>query len=163
MDQPVTNRLSAGFTLTELVIVIALISILAVSVLTQWPGRSLNLDGLAHQLAGDIRYVQSLSMTRGQRFRIEFSNDRYNMKDQAGATIAHPVVGATDVLLDPAVGLSTTNVPNGYLVFDGKGAPFEDDNLPGDPLAGDAEIELSIGTDARKVVVSRETGRVLVQ
>ena len=164
MGQLVNRRLSKGFTLSELVIVLALVSVLAVSVLTQWPGRALNLDGLAHQLAGDIRYVQSLSMTRGQRFRINFSVGppaSYSISDRTGATpVAHPVVGVASVPIETSVTMTTSNT---LLVFDGKGTPYSDGALPGTPLGGDATVTLSHGTDSRMVTVSRETGRVLVQ
>lgn len=154
------SRPPRGFALIELVIVLLLVSVLVIAAGAGWPGGEVNLDAQAQQLAGDIRYVQSLSMSRGQRFRINFFNDRYNMSDRAGATIAHPVVGVADVMFDTGITLATTN---NFLVFNGKGVPHSDAALPGTPLGANAVVTLTRGADSRTLTVSRETGRVLVQ
>ncbi len=62
------NRMSQqscnGFTLIELVVIIMIISVLAVFVTANWPGLTLNLGAQTEQLAVDLRYTQSLSMTQ---------------------------------------------------------------------------------------------------
>ena len=104
MSYPIWHKLGyprqTGFSLIELVTIIVVISILMVVALINWPGKVLNLDAQAYQLASDIRYAQSLSMTRGQRFRISMINDRYTLLDQSGAPYSHPVAGANAVMLD---------------------------------------------------------------
>ncbi len=140
--------------------VLLLVSVLVIAASAGWPDREVNLDAQAQQLAGDIRYVQSLSMSRGQRFRINFFVNSYNMSDRGGATIAHPVVGVADVMFDSGIALGTTN---NFLVFDGKGVPHSDAALPGTPLGANAVVTLTLGADSRTLIISRETGRVLVQ
>lgn len=148
-----------GFSLIELVTIIVVISALIVVAAFNWPGKVLNLDAQAYQLASDIRYTQSLSMTRGQRFRIDMIADRYTLQDQGGATYAHPVAGASAVLLDTGITLS----PNSLLVFDGKGVPYTVTAIPGTPMAADVTIVLSGGGETRQLLVSAQTGRVQVQ
>lgn len=153
----------------ELVVVLAVLAIIAVSAIANWPGAVINLDAQARQLAGDIRYVQSLSMTHGPdagatiyRCRINFQVDRYNIRDRTGAVnpnCVHPNRGAGDILLDTGMTLASANA---FIGFDGKGVPYTDAAL-GTPLAADAVIILSAGADSRQVVVSPETGRVQVQ
>src|SRR5258708_16097891 len=59
------KRMARGFTLVELVMVLLLIGILAFVVLPRTSQNTLELSSQAEQLATDIRYAQTLSMTRG--------------------------------------------------------------------------------------------------
>ena len=133
---------------------------MAVSVATTFLGGSVDLAAQAEQLAGDLRYTQSLSMTHGQRYRINFASDRYWFSDITGVTIKpSPSSGATQTLLNNGVALASTH---SFLVFDGNGAPYTTAVLPGTALASDAIISLTSGSDTRQVRVSPETGRVRV-
>src|SRR3990172_7741954 len=145
-----------GFTLLELVTVIILISILSLVLIEQWPGDSINLSAQADQLVGDIRYTQSLALTRNQRYRINFGADRYWITNRDGSvTVAHPVNGTANVVLNPGVSLVATQ---GFLVFDENAVPYTNALLPGMPLAGDAVITLSAGGNNRTVRISPQTG-----
>ena len=148
-----------GFTLVELVLVLLLSSILAVIAVIKYPGDGINLSAQADQLIGDIRYTQSLSMHRGQRYRINFAADRYWISSRDGATLyPHPASGATNILLNPGIALASTH---GFLVFDGNGTPYTNSLLPGSALGADAVITLSAGADVRTVRISPQTGRVI--
>jgi prepilin-type N-terminal cleavage/methylation domain-containing protein len=150
-----------GFTLIELVIVMGIVGILGALVLVAWPGDSISIEAQAQQLMGDVRYIQFLSMSGYQRYRINFSGASYSLTELDGVTaVNHPATGSNIITLDPAITLSTTNVPNGYLVFDSKGAPYTDNALPGVALAVNATLTLTAGAETRTVTIIPTTGKV---
>src|SRR6267378_4296596 len=67
------RSLECGFTLRELIIVIVLVGIISAIALTRTGNDPVMLATQVDQLAGDIRYVQALAMTQGQRYRINFT------------------------------------------------------------------------------------------
>ena len=149
-----------GFTLVELVMVMILISLLAFTAITRWSATPFNLSAQTEQLVGDIRYVQTLSMTQGQRYRINFAADRYWFSNRDGSiTIPHPSGNSANILLANGVSLGFSN---NFLVFDGNGTPYSDATLPGTALAANATVTLSSGADSRSLQISPETGRVIL-
>ena len=149
-----------GFTLVELVTVLIIVSLLAVTAISRWSATPFNLSAQAEQLLGDIRYVQTLSMTHGQRYRINFAADRYWFSNLDGSILVpHPASNNTNTLMVNGVSLSFTN---SLLVFDGNGAPYSDASLPGTPLAANATVTLTSGADSRTLQISPETGRAVL-
>src|SRR3989344_9560466 len=73
-----------GFTLVELVAIIILVALLAFTAIPRLPGPSLGVDSQAEQLAAEIRYTQSLSMTRGDRFLVNLTAAGYQITDSGG-------------------------------------------------------------------------------
>ena len=57
-----------GFTLRELMIVMVIVGIISAIALPRTINDPVMLSTQASQLAGDIRYVQTLAMTQGQRY-----------------------------------------------------------------------------------------------
>lgn len=155
-----------GFTLVELIIVLVLLGIFAAAVFVRAPAReSLTVDGRANQLMSDIRYVQTLSMTRGQRFCIIIGGSSYTLNttdtitDVCAGAIEHPAgLGSPVPGCDGGACMSFSGFA-GTLQFDGKGLPY---TAPGSPLGGDAIVTLSQGGVTKTVTVSPVTGRVVV-
>ncbi len=148
-----------GFTLIELVLVLLITAIMATYAVIQFPGGSINLSTQADQIMADIRHTQSLAINRGQRYRINFNNDRYWISDADGTTLYnHPASGGTTIFLDTGITLSS---PHAFLVFDGLGKPYTNALTPGTALAADAVITLSATGDTRTIRISPETGRVI--
>ena len=148
-----------GFSLLELVIVLILTGILSVYAINRWPGSSINLSAQADQLVADIRYTQSLAMSRGQRYRINLNAASYSITNAAGTVaVPHPVNNSAVALFDTGITLTTTN---SFLVFDSNGIPYTTTTSPGTPLAGDAVITLTSSGLSRTVRISPQTGRVL--
>jgi MSHA pilin protein MshC len=154
----------AGFTLVELVIVLILLGILAISIIPRSPTKgSLTITGQAHQLASDIRYVQSLSMTRGQRFCVNLTSTGYSMTTSNCSTsvgVEHPAGMTFPIVLD-GVTLSWTNLPNNLVTFKGKGEPYTDAAAT-TALAANAVITLNGDGGPLYVCISPATGRVFV-
>ena len=89
-QQDVEARQS-GFTLVELMAVLIITAILAAFLIPRFSDQPINLAAQAEQLASDIRYVQSLSMTQGQRYRINLvAGSTYSMADAIPVLVPHP-------------------------------------------------------------------------
>lgn len=151
-----------GFSIVELVVIIVLVGLLAFTAIPRMAGPSLALDAQAEQLAADIRYTQSLAMTRGDRFRINLTAASYQVTDSAGMNPQiHPGTSSTNPVLLKSVSLSGPLI-NNYLAFDGRGIPYTVYNSS-TGMAASATITLTGGSATRTVVISPETGRVVLQ
>lgn len=147
-----------GFTLVEFIIVLVLLGILAASVNILWPGRIINLAAQASLLADDIRYTQSLAMTKGERYRlVQISADRYQIANSSGAVVTFPLRDNPTVL---GQGIGFTSPIGTVVVFDSRGIPYSDTNVPGTALADPLSFVLSSEGRSKTVTVFPETGRV---
>ena len=151
-----------GFTLIELITMMTIIGILAVLVVPRLTGQAINLSATTAKLAADIRYTQSLAMSQGQRYRINFTASSYQITDINGVAIVYPMTGSTAAVLVSPATLSGYNPPltNNYVVFDSKGVPYVDSTSPGTALAANAVITLTSGSDTSTITIAPETGRV---
>ena len=149
-----------GFSLIELVIVLLLVGMLAVFAIPRLTrSQSITLPAVAAQVAANIRYTQNLSMSQGQRYRINFTANSYQITDMAGVGITQPVVGGTAPVVISGVVLSGYNPPltNNYVAFDTMGIPYTSATAL---LAATATITLTAGADTSSVAIVAETGRV---
>lgn len=143
-----------GYSMIELVLTILLISIIAATAATLFPRGAVNLGAQAQQLAGDIRYVQSLSMTRGARHFINLQASGYSFANASGS-VAHPG-GSASITLQ---GITLT-APSSSYGFDGKGVPYDSSGA----LSADATLTLTdtASSQTRSVIITQQTGRVTV-
>jgi len=149
-----------GFSLIELVMTMTLIAILSAVVMSRWSATTFDVQSAAELLVADIRYTQKISMTRGERFRINFQNDRYWVSTRTGtSTIPNPATNQAVTRLSNSIRLSSSY---SSLVFDGNGAPYINTSLPGTALTGNATITLSVGSHSRTIQISPTTGRVAI-
>ena len=151
--QPARPR-THGFTFLELVAVLLVIGVLAAMALPRVVTQSINLSAIAAKLASDIRYTQSLSMSQGQRYRINFlSTTTYQITDiiGVGTPIAHPITGTAVISVAPATLSGYTNI-----TFDSQGVPYD----AAGALAANVVITLAAGSDTRTLTLSPATGRV---
>lgn len=151
-----------GFTLLELVVTIILMSLLAVTIYFNWPNTTFNLSGQAEQIAADMRYAQTLSMTTGQRYRFnKTGTNTYQILNSTGSAIS--LFGNTTITLNNGITFGTlTNLPNNLIAFDGKGIPYTDTSTPGTALATTAVITLSSSGQTTTISITPGTGRVTV-
>ena len=160
-----------GFTLVELVVVLLLIAILAFVALPRLSQNTIELSSQAEQVATDIRYAQTLSMTRGAalgsqgRYCIFFTATGYQYRNNGNSyatpcTVAvnHPATGSSAAIVLSGTAVSTANLTGNYLEFDTKGQPASF-AAP----ASNATITLSATGGPRTVVVSPVTGMATVQ
>jgi prepilin-type N-terminal cleavage/methylation domain-containing protein len=150
----------SGFSLLELVIVLAIVGVLAVFVAPRISAtQGITISAAAAQLAASIRYTQSMSMSRGQRYHINFAASSYQVTDMAGAPVVQPLTASTAAISVLPATLSGFNPPltGGYVAFDGKGAPYIDATTP---MPSAAVITITSGSDSASVVIAPETGHV---
>ena len=152
-----------GFTIIELTMVISVIGILAVFAFMSLPKTTFTLDAQALQLESDIRYAQSLSMTKGQRYRwSKTSSTSYQVLDSGGTAVILPS-GSTTVTLGTGITFGAlTNLPNDLVAFDGRGIPYTTTGSPGTALAATALIPLTAGGQTKTVSITPQTGRMIV-
>jgi prepilin-type N-terminal cleavage/methylation domain-containing protein len=166
------KRQLKGFTLIELVILLLIIAVLAVVVNINWPGSTLNLGAQTSQLATDLRYTQALSMTRGQRYCLKISGNTYQIVNSATGTAMVLAYGNLTATLGNGIAFGAIS-PGGsaMFVFDGSGIPYYSSSTTcnttnaqaATALTGNGSIILSAGGQTRTILISAETGRVLVQ
>ena len=157
---------SAGFTLTELIVMMLVIAIISAIALPRMGNAPVLVSTQAEQLAGDIRYVQTLAMTQGQRYIISFpSATSYRILDSLGLPVVHPVSGSNAAVTLGAnitLALQPTLPAGNALEFDGLGIPYSvttPATLNG-ALTQPATINLTKDAEIRSVTVTQETGRV---
>lgn len=154
-----------GFSLIELVMVIAIISILAVIPFFNMPGPTLSLAAQAQKLANDIRYTQSFSMTKGQRYRLVITTgtSSYQILDTAGTAVRF-ASGSTTTTLNSGISFGTlTNLPNSLIAFDGEGTPYTTTGSPGTALTANAIIPLTSSGSTTNVIITPISGAVTIQ
>lgn len=156
---------NTGFTLVELVVVMVLISALVVFVMFRGGGNIVSPGASSQQLAADLRYVQALSMTRGQRYCMLLTSSSYQLATDTTNTctiaVVHPSTGDTNpITLDNSTLGWSANLTNAYIAFGGKGAPYNDATTA---LTSNALLTLTSGGTSSVIQVNPETGRVAMQ
>lgn len=154
---------SRGFTLIELVILIAVIAIIAVSVMPKWTNFSLGLDVEAQRVQSDLRYVQAMSMSSGSRYYwMQESSSSYSIHDESGSAVILPSGGSVVNLSEGIIITSLTNLPNSLISFSSLGVPYVTNSIPGTALAATASISLSKDGRTKVVQILPETGYTVV-
>jgi prepilin-type N-terminal cleavage/methylation domain-containing protein len=155
----------AGFTLIELLIVIVILAIsAAIAVPMMSSAASSQMRAAGGIVAADLEYARSMAISRGQKHKVVFdpANERYEIQDQSGAVIKHPVTQkengyivnfTTDGRLDQVKVDSATfgASNNNFVEFDSLGSP---DN--------GGTVVLKAGDFTRTVTVEPVTGFISV-
>jgi MSHA pilin protein MshC len=160
---PESNRFrSKGFTIAELVVTLVVIGVIAAIALPRTANDPLTLSAQVGQLSSAIRYAQSLAMTQGQRYRVNFSASGYSITLTNGTSVPDPFSGSTSTIAwnsGVTVTLPPSNLPNNLLAFDGLGIPYTD-SAATTALAASAAITLSNSGGSQSVTIAPQTGRV---
>lgn len=76
-----------GFTLFELIIILVLVGLLSIIAVPAFLNEDLRVTPAADQIAGEIRYAQSLAMTRGEAHSFNVSSDSFSISKESGGTV----------------------------------------------------------------------------
>jgi len=166
-----SKSVNRGFTLVELVVVLLLVAILAFFVAPRLSQNTVELSSQAEQVATDVRYAQTLSMTRGAalgsqgRYCIFFTATGYQFRHNNNSyatpcttAVVHPATGSATAIVLSGTAVAIANLTGNYIEFDTKGQPTSF-IAP----AGDATVTLNATGGPRKVVISPVTGKATVQ
>jgi len=156
---------SSGFTLIEILIVVGIIAIVAMTVVPMMSSAaSVQIRSAANMIMADLEYARSMSISRGEKFSVEFDTtaEIYRIKDKDGAVIEHPVKKGFDYVIDfrndgrldkvdiVDVDFDATSV----IKFDYLGSPY---NGSGSPL-NSGVISLQADTTTTTITVEPVTG-----
>jgi Tfp pilus assembly protein FimT len=92
-----------GFTLIEILIVVGILMIAAMIVVPMMSSAdSIQLRSAANMVAADLEYAKSISISRGQNFKVVFDSftDSYRIEDTSGNVVSHPVKKGFDYVID---------------------------------------------------------------
>jgi prepilin-type N-terminal cleavage/methylation domain-containing protein len=169
-DEYDLRGLSGGFTLVELLIVIAIISIAALTAIPMMSSAaSVQIRSAANMLAADLEYAKSMAISRAQNFSMVFdaSMDTYRIEDQNGNVLPHPVKKGFNYIIDfqsdgrlkkvdiVSVDFDTTS----EVKFDYLGSPYNGNNNP----LNNGVISLQAGGTTTTIMVEPVTGYISIQ
>lgn len=147
----ITGGRAEGFTLLELVIILVLVGLLSVVALPVFLNEGLRVVPAAEQIAGEIRYAQSLAMTHGDSYSFNVSGDTYSITKGAGGGV--PLSNGESSGSFDGLSLSIDGGGSGSVTFSS--------------LFGKADsahtVQVSGGGRSVAVSVSADTGYVRVQ
>jgi len=161
---------SSGFTLIELIIVIVIISIAALTAIPMISSAaSVQIRSAANMLTADLEYAKSMSISRAQYFSVVFdkNTESYRIEDQNGIVIPHPVKKGFGYVIDFQNDgrLNKVDIVNAdfdttsKVKFDYLGSPY---NGNGTPL-NSGVISLQAGGTTTIVTVEAVTGFISIQ
>ena len=161
---------SSGFTLIELIIVIVIISIAALTAIPMMSSAaSVQIRSAANMLTADLEYAKSMAISRGQKFSVVFDKDteKYWIEDQNGNVIAHPVKKGFDYVVDFQNDSRLNKVDivdadfdtTSKVKFDYLGSPYNGNSTP----LNSGVISLQAGGTNTTVRVEAVTGFVLIE
>ena len=144
-----------GFTLIELVIVLALIGAMAAIALPRWAPSDTTVGAQADRLARDLRHAQSMAMTQGRTLTVDIQPaTAYRVIDGSSMTVTDPATQQPfQVTLDNNVTLNGTDTG-----FDSLGRPVSAGAL----LPASRVFTLSGSSTTATVTVSAVTGFISV-
>ena len=140
------RRTIHGFTVVELAATILVISIVGAAVITPlvYDAGRLKLDAEAKRMLTDVRYVQSLSMFRNARYRLDLSNaSSYRILTSSGGTFNYMAAGGTTINLQANTTLSFSSGDK-YLVFSGLGVPAVSSSSSGSGSAIGSAVTITL-------------------
>jgi prepilin-type N-terminal cleavage/methylation domain-containing protein len=152
------ERGEKGFTLVELIIVVATISLLTWVALPRSYVTDTRLQTAARKVKEDIRYAQELAMIKGQRHQIRFFSstnpsptNRYEIVTAAGQAVKNPLTGGGSYVVDFNSGtFSGVQIDANITVqFDSLGRP-------------DVGGSVSLNAGSKIITITLESGRVVL-
>jgi len=161
---------SSGFTLVELIIVIVIISIAALTAIPMMSSAaSVQIRSAANMLTADLEYAKSIAISRAQYFSVVFdkNTESYWIEDQDGIVIQHPVKKGfpyeinfrTDGRLNKVDIVDVDFDATSEVKFDYLGSPYNGINSP----LNSGVVSLQAGGTTTTVTVEAVTGFISIE
>ncbi len=162
--------ISGGFTLVELLIVIAIIAIAALTAIPMMSSAaSMQIRSAANMITADLEYAKSMAISRAQYFSVVFdkNTESYWIEDQDGNVLLHPVKKGFDYVIDFQNDSRLNKVDivdvdfdaTSKVTFDYLGSPYNGNSTP----LNSGVISLQAGGTTTTVTVEPVTGFVSIQ
>ncbi len=126
-----------GFSLIELAIIILVVGTITLGITLVWPGDTISLESQAKLLTNDIRLAQLLSMTKFERYKINFiSTTQYQIEDSSGNIYNYRDRSQSPYTLKQGIEFQSTPA---NITFNSLGVPYDD---AGNPITGTPDLNL---------------------
>lgn len=159
MRFPIVSYRSRGFTIIELVVVMIMIGILAVTVLPRFAGKhGFEERGFRDQVAAGLRYAQKSAIAARRNVRVDFSaaEVQFWIRNCANGASCSPEFVALNLPASNLAKVTAAAVRSNDLASFPPSLVFEPS---GRPAAGRAEISVT-GLPGLPIIVEAETGYV---
>jgi len=167
---PKSRRFPTGFTLVELLIVVVIITIAALTAIPMMSSAaSMQIRSAANMLTADLEYAKSMAISRGQYFSVVFdkNTESYRIQDQSGTVISHPVKKGflyeinfgNDGRLNKVDIVDADFDGTSVVKFDYLGSPYNGSNSP----LNSGVISLQAGGTTTTVTVEAVTGFISIE
>jgi prepilin-type N-terminal cleavage/methylation domain-containing protein len=167
----IIGRANTGFTLIESVMVVVIVAILAVISIPRFRAfDSMKLNGAVKKMVSDIRYVQQLSVSTHDTYRIRFDTglDRYDVIRVNDSSFAKDPFSRSNFIVDfrndtQYRGIDLTGVNIGStagLQFNWQAVPQNSNNVS---LTTEGNISVAYKGEAMKIYIQPGTGTTRVQ
>ena len=147
------NRI-AGFTLTELVVVIVIVTILSAFAISRINTQSFDTEGFANRAAATLRYAQKVAISQRRTVAVTIAGNTLSL------TYPDPPLNGAAVREPPGTSAFSVSAPSGVTLA---GANFSFSAL-GKPTAGTTTTLTITGSDSpptvKTVTIEAETGYV---
>ncbi len=168
-----SRRTRSGFTLIEILMVVAVLGIVGVTAVAYVGGRDdLKVASAARRLVSGLQFAQNLAIARRVPHYVVDKNDWIAVYTRDGATwvpVEHPAGGGL-IGVDISGKEGVTRHDSTFdglpvLGFDATGQPFKAGitGSPQNPLADQADCELKSGNHIVRVMVEPVTGEVTIK
>jgi prepilin-type N-terminal cleavage/methylation domain-containing protein len=167
----IIGRANTGFTLIEVVMVVVIVAILAVVSIPRFRAfDSMKLNGAVKKMVSDIRYVQQLSVSTHDTYRIRYDTgmDRYDVIRVNDSSAAKDPFSRNNFTVDfrndtqyRGVDITGVNINNtAGLQFNWQAVPQNSNNAT---LASEGNISVSYKGEAMRIYIQPGTGTTRVQ
>lgn len=137
----------AGFTITELVVVIVIATVLAAFAASRINVTSFNTEGFANEVAAAVRYAQKVAVSQHRTVNVTFSSNTLALSYSAPAAAVHKPPSADPFTLSAPSGVTLTGTTFTF-------------NALGKPSSGPVTITVTDGSTPYTLTVEAETGYV---
>jgi MSHA pilin protein MshC len=146
----IPRRVSQGFTLIELVVVIVISGILVAYAASQINTKTFDALGFADQTVGMVRYAQKLAISQRRTVAVVFSGNSVSL------CYTDTACSGGQVLQPPGMAAFQLTAPSGATLA---GTTFSYNSL-GQPSSGPITVTVSGPSFTRSVTVEADTGYV---